>query len=143
MGALAQAKNGDKQFWKEKFRAANGKAQHALEKCLDFILFKFWEGGRWGVFFSIFLCGRGRERKIYIAQHAKRLSTVHMESGQSLSIGKGRDEKASGWGLQLCFGFFFVWYKMGRLKDVAREAKASLLKDLKNLLEASMIIIGV
>jgi hypothetical protein len=29
MGVLAQAKNGDKQFWKEKFRAANGKAQHA------------------------------------------------------------------------------------------------------------------
>jgi len=29
-GQLAQAKNGDKQFRKEKFHAANGKAQHAL-----------------------------------------------------------------------------------------------------------------
>jgi hypothetical protein len=27
---LAYAKNGDKQFWKEKFHAANGNAQHAL-----------------------------------------------------------------------------------------------------------------
>jgi hypothetical protein len=31
MGVLAQAKNGDKQFWKQKFHAANGKAQHALK----------------------------------------------------------------------------------------------------------------
>jgi hypothetical protein len=31
MGVLAQAKNGDKQFWKSKFHAANGKAQHALK----------------------------------------------------------------------------------------------------------------
>jgi hypothetical protein len=30
--SLAQAKNGDKQFWKEKFHIANGKAQHALMK---------------------------------------------------------------------------------------------------------------
>ncbi len=27
---LAQAKNGDKQFWKSKFHVANEKAQHAL-----------------------------------------------------------------------------------------------------------------
>ncbi len=27
---LAQAKNGDELFWKERFHAANGKAQHAL-----------------------------------------------------------------------------------------------------------------
>jgi hypothetical protein len=30
MGLLALAKNGDEQFWKGKFHAANGKAQHAL-----------------------------------------------------------------------------------------------------------------
>jgi hypothetical protein len=30
-GVLAQAKNGDEQFWKQKFHAANGKAQHALK----------------------------------------------------------------------------------------------------------------
>jgi hypothetical protein len=65
-----------------------------------------------------------------------------MESGQSLStcIGRGRDEKVSGWGLQLCFGLF-VLYKMGHLKDVAREARASLVKDLEKLLEAFVTII--
>lgn len=31
MGVFAQAKNGDEQLWKEKFHAANGKAQHALK----------------------------------------------------------------------------------------------------------------
>jgi hypothetical protein len=30
MGVLAQAENGEEQFWKVKFHAANGKAQHAL-----------------------------------------------------------------------------------------------------------------
>jgi hypothetical protein len=29
MGVLAHAENGNKQFWKWKFHAANGKAQHA------------------------------------------------------------------------------------------------------------------
>jgi hypothetical protein len=29
---LAKAKNGDEEFWKQKFYAANGKAQHALMK---------------------------------------------------------------------------------------------------------------
>jgi len=33
---LAQAKNGDKQFWKEKFHAANGKVQHALNALIFF-----------------------------------------------------------------------------------------------------------
>jgi hypothetical protein len=28
--ALAQAKNGNEQFWKKKFHVVNGKAQHAL-----------------------------------------------------------------------------------------------------------------
>jgi hypothetical protein len=27
---LAQVKNGDEQFWKEKFHATNGKVQHAI-----------------------------------------------------------------------------------------------------------------
>ncbi len=31
MGVLAQGKNGDEQFWKQKFHAANGKAQHAFK----------------------------------------------------------------------------------------------------------------
>ncbi len=73
------------------------------------------------------------------------MSTVHMESGQSLSkcIGMGRDEKAGGLALQLCFRLF-VLYKMGHLKDVAREERAFWVKDLENLLEASMtIIVGV
>ncbi len=30
MGVLTQVKNGDEQFWKQKFHAANGNAQHAL-----------------------------------------------------------------------------------------------------------------
>jgi hypothetical protein len=37
VGILAQAKNGDKQFWKEKFHAASkqtSKAQHAVKVCL-------------------------------------------------------------------------------------------------------------
>jgi hypothetical protein len=45
-----------------------------------------------------------------------------MESGQSFStcVGRGRDEKARQWGLQLCFGLF-VLYKMGCFKDATRE----------------------
>ncbi len=31
MGVLAQAKNGDEQFQRYKFHAANGNAQHALK----------------------------------------------------------------------------------------------------------------
>jgi hypothetical protein len=31
MGALAKAQNGDEQFWKYSFHAANGKAQNALK----------------------------------------------------------------------------------------------------------------
>ncbi len=52
MVVLAQAKNGDKQFWKSKFHAANGKAQHAL----DFFSFKFFLGR--GKDFSFFLCSQ-------------------------------------------------------------------------------------
>jgi hypothetical protein len=37
-GVLAQVKNRDEQFWKEKFHAANGKAQHALINCPMFSL---------------------------------------------------------------------------------------------------------
>jgi len=64
-----------------------------------------------------------------------------MESGQSLStcIGMGRDEKVRRWGLQLCFGLFAL-YKIEHLKDVAREARVSRVKDVENLLEASMIV---
>jgi hypothetical protein len=55
MGVLAQAKNGDEQFWKWKFNAVNGNAQHA-SKCLDFFSFKFWVGvvGGWGKDFFFF-----------------------------------------------------------------------------------------
>jgi hypothetical protein len=31
MAVLAKAKNGDEQFWKEKFHAVNEKARHALK----------------------------------------------------------------------------------------------------------------
>jgi hypothetical protein len=64
-----------------------------------------------------------------------------MESGQSLStcIGMGRDEKVRRWGLQLCFGLFAL-YKIEHLKNVAREARVSRVKDLEKLLEASMIV---
>jgi len=48
MGLLAQAKNGDEQFWKGKFHAANGKAQHAL----IFILLSLGGGRR--IFFCFF-----------------------------------------------------------------------------------------
>ncbi len=41
---LTQAKNGDEQFWKEKFHAVNGKAQHALMNCTVFFLFEEWVG---------------------------------------------------------------------------------------------------
>jgi hypothetical protein len=44
-GVLAQAKNGDKLFWEEKFHAANGKAPNMLLRCLGFF---FLEGGGWG-----------------------------------------------------------------------------------------------
>jgi hypothetical protein len=43
-----------------------------------------------------------------------------------------KDDKARRWGLQLCFGLF-VLYKMGHLKDVAREGRASQVKDSKKI----------
>jgi len=49
---LAQAKNGDKLFWKEKIHAANGKAQACTQGTLLFFLSSFGAGGRF--FFFIF-----------------------------------------------------------------------------------------
>jgi hypothetical protein len=40
---LAQAKNGDEQFWKEKYHASNRKAQHAV---INSLVFFFLKGGR-------------------------------------------------------------------------------------------------
>jgi hypothetical protein len=48
---FAQAKNGDKQFWKQKFYATNEKAQHTLMR--GPIFFRFMEGG--GGIFNFFL----------------------------------------------------------------------------------------
>jgi len=48
---LAHTKNGDKQFWKERFDAANGKAQHALMMGPGIF---FW-GGDGGSYFLFFL----------------------------------------------------------------------------------------
>jgi len=45
---LAQAENGDEQFWKERFHAANGKAEACTQRCLVFFPFKFWVGGGGG-----------------------------------------------------------------------------------------------
>jgi hypothetical protein len=42
---LPQAKNGDKCFWKEKFYAANGKAQNALMNGPVFFFLQGWGGG--------------------------------------------------------------------------------------------------
>ncbi len=39
-GVLAQAKNGDKLFWREKFHAANGKAPSMHSRCLAFFPLK-------------------------------------------------------------------------------------------------------
>jgi hypothetical protein len=47
---LAYVKNGDQQFWKEKFHAANGKAQHVLTNDQ---FFSFWRGEA-GIFFPLF-----------------------------------------------------------------------------------------
>jgi hypothetical protein len=49
---LAQAKNGQKQFWKYKFHAAIWKAHYALMN--DPIFFLLKEGGQ-GIFFPIVL----------------------------------------------------------------------------------------
>jgi len=52
-GILAQAKNGNEQFWKEKFCAASGKAQHALMD--SFFLFeRVGERGE-GFYFILFV----------------------------------------------------------------------------------------
>jgi hypothetical protein len=54
-GTLAHAKNGDEVFWKEKFHAANGKAQACIQGALSFffLCFRVRGGGRKD-FFSIF-----------------------------------------------------------------------------------------
>jgi len=50
-GALAHAKNGDEVFWKEKFHAANGKAQACIQLALFFFLLCFGVGGEKRFFF--------------------------------------------------------------------------------------------
>jgi hypothetical protein len=52
---LAQAKNGDKLFWEEKFHAANGKARACTQGALLLILLSF--GGK-GFFFSFSPCSQ-------------------------------------------------------------------------------------
>jgi hypothetical protein len=52
-GVLAQAKNGDKLFGQENFRAANGKARACTQGALLFILLSF--GGKGFFFFHFFL----------------------------------------------------------------------------------------
>jgi len=55
---LAQAKNGDEQFWKEKYHAANRKAQHTLMNSLVFFFLKGGRGER--DFFPLFsMCSHG------------------------------------------------------------------------------------
>ncbi len=46
-------KNGDERFWKEKFHAANEKAQHALMNCTIFFLFEEWVGEKDFLFFPL------------------------------------------------------------------------------------------
>jgi uncharacterized membrane protein YesL len=46
--------NGDQQFWKERFHATNGKAQHAF---IMAFVFSFW-GGVGGVIFGFFPCSQ-------------------------------------------------------------------------------------
>ncbi len=41
MGVLAQAKNGDEQFWKQKFHVVDEKAQPALKVSWFFFFFPF------------------------------------------------------------------------------------------------------
>ncbi len=53
-GALAHAKNGDEVFWKEKFHAANGKAQTCTQGALFFFLLCFGVWGGWGKIFFHF-----------------------------------------------------------------------------------------
>jgi hypothetical protein len=57
-----------------------------------------------------------------------------------MHIGRRRDEKAKGSGLQLCFGLFVVFYKIGCLKDAARDEVPSRVKDSENLLKAPVTI---
>ncbi len=51
---LAQAKNGDQVFGKEKFHAANGKAQACSQGALIFFFFCFGVGGEFLFIFLIF-----------------------------------------------------------------------------------------
>jgi hypothetical protein len=43
MGVLAQAKNGDEQFWKQKFHAANGKGSACTQSALIFFIFPLFQ----------------------------------------------------------------------------------------------------
>jgi hypothetical protein len=53
-GELAQAKNGDELFWKDKFHVANGKAQACTQGALPFSLLSMGGGGGGEGFFFIF-----------------------------------------------------------------------------------------
>jgi hypothetical protein len=52
--ALAQAKNGDKFFWEEKFRGANGNAQACTQRALFCFLLSLGGGKAKDIIFSIF-----------------------------------------------------------------------------------------
>jgi hypothetical protein len=53
---FAKAKNGDEEFWKEKFHVANGKAQHALMKGP---VFSFLRARGRGIFSLFPMCSQG------------------------------------------------------------------------------------
>ncbi len=55
-GVRAQAKNGDKLFWEEKFHAANGKTQACTQGALLFFPFNFGRGQDFYSFFPVSQC---------------------------------------------------------------------------------------
>ncbi len=52
---LAYTKNGDRQFWKEKFHGAKGKVKHTLMICLVFF-FWGWGGGSFFLSTNLYSC---------------------------------------------------------------------------------------
>jgi hypothetical protein len=59
---LAYAKNGDQQFWKEKFHAANEEAQHALMNDPVFFFLNRRRGAGGGDILFFFCCSSRYQR---------------------------------------------------------------------------------
>jgi hypothetical protein len=143
---LAYAKNGDRQFWKEKFHGAKGKVQHTLMMCFGFFLL----GLGWGEFFFVKICNHSLllplTQATMVTNNYGNQSFMHAANESFLLCGGG-GEWVVFWllGSSHVFIFTCLWLKtllriMCFLKVFARDKSKKKLKKDEELLEVSITI---